>query len=425
MSLIKKSTIFFFLISGISCTINPGINQASNTPFASTNYQPRPPFNPNAPNPQINPNNPNPQTPNQPAAPAPGFQNTYYPFDLVVDTIAFMECPGRIHANNLNFFTFKFASYREGVGFNKSFLKNFPKDLYTVPNIKSTIKSSQYLQTEAKIALTEIGAPTVPYNVSGGQTNGVARFRPEFSTYGFVDSLFASPKHKLLEIAKGRKLEANFPIAAGSLSSITSSLGENLEFTLTYNKAAKDSLYPIALKEGLFYGRSYGIELEGGLYEKSYLSEIEEKNLATGKKEKSWDCPSRLRIPILRHSSITQQVYNQGVAYFKYHNISQEGSCVTDRARTGLSNSDKEFIKLILSKNAFSIGEVHLWKEGKLEGTRRPCIVPRDGNHRCYSINNLARIEFDTSKACSFETNNQGQYLKYCPTYLSVCTRRK
>ncbi len=381
MSLVKKFSVLSCFILIVSCTVSQ-----------------RPVFNNTPPPNQVA----IPSTINQPAQ----TRNEYYPFDLLVDTITFMDCP--LNFGSLDFFAFKFSSYYEGIRLSKDFLNSvYPK---TNQQINSAIRSSKYLNTKAQISFSTIGNPA-NFIQTGDKAFGY--FLPTFSNPMFLKQM--TSKRKSLNIVPNRPLETVFPMGANSLPSITNAFGSTHIFTLTYSSNLNDN--PIPLKPNVYYGRTYDTFLDGGQHGKSYLADIKETSLTTGKKEGSWECPSSLRLPILRHKAITLYQYETYTKYFKTNELSPEAQCIPSKRIPKRKNA--ALLETVLPRNAFTLGEIHFWKDGELEGTGKSCVVPKDARRSCYANSGIIRVEFDPSEPCSFLDKDRS-----CPSYLSICIRK-
>ena len=336
-------------------------------------------------------------------------RNEYYPFDLAIDTIAFMDCQGSLSARNVDFFTFKFASYNKGVSLRQRFLKNIAP--YDHATINTSIRTSPYLHTKAQISLAAIGDPRNSINASGTQ-DGYGYFVPPFSNPSFINEI--TTRHTSRFIADGRPIETVFPMTPDKLSQVTSSFGRSHVFTLTYSNLKNN--IPLALTNGVYYGRTYDPILDGGENGKNYLIDIDEKILSTNQKDGNWNCPKSLRALIHRHRSLTQYTYSNNVAYFDENNLTPEAECIESNSIP--SRRTRSLLETLLSRNSFIIGETHIFENNRLVGTGEACVVPRDVRTSCYTKANVVRIEFDKDKDCTiFDPDNR------CPSYVSVCTR--
>ncbi len=390
MSLIKKIFVFSFVTVGVSCSV----------------YQPPQVNNPLPPNTPL-------EFPSQGATIDARQKNLSYPFDLVVDTIAFMDCPGALALQDPNFFAFKFASYFEGIKLSKPFLNNVTP--YTAQEINTQIRNSPHLNTKAQIGFSARGNPESAVALNGtGKFYGF--FYPLFSHPAFVDQI--TTQYKASSIAPNRDLEAIVPITRQHLPTVKSHIGNNYIFTLTYSKNDKK---PIQQKPGIFYGKTYDAFLDGGENGTSYLEKIEERNLSTNEKsEKDWDCPENLRFLIHRHRSLTEYIYSNNTPFFIQKKLTTEGICLESNRIP--KQRDRKLLERVLTRSSFTMGETHIFQNEQFEGTGKACIVPKDTRSNCYAgIQNMYRIEFDENEKCTHLNGGRG---RFCPSYLSVCVKR-
>jgi len=384
MSLMKSFHLILFILVISACTINP----VSTLPSIQSSSV---------------------HTPILPTDIAIQSRNNYYPFDLIIDTIAFMNCPGQIHSTNYNFFSFKFASYKQGIHLNKQFLNSI--EPYTAQNIKTAIKSSQYVNTRAQISLSPKGNPLNYMSLSEDQNSGLALFNPPFSDTEFINTI--TTQYQVTKVA-GVPFKANFPIAAYQLTSANMALGNDRVFTLTYNKN-QSGYSPISLSPGVFYGRTYSTLLGGGVSSTNHLKQVNEINLSNGKTSGSWTCSPKLRFQIHRHPRYTQLIYQRNTRYFAQENLNREAEC-----RSSGSYPNKNLLDQVLNKNAFTVGNTYIWGNNQWNKTKKLCIVPKDIQQSCYAGgNSTLRIEFQNESDC-----NPLDSEKRCPSYLSICERR-
>ena len=329
-----------------------------------------------------------------------GIRTQVFPYDLIFDTMAHMNCPGDANPTDPIFFSFKMASYLERGGLRLSDeFQNETKNL-NFDQRKRALKASPFYSSTAQLALSHVGRPETPINFSGHE--GVQSLF-SFGHPHIVDTLI---EHNVAySLGNGARLELQVPLPGALLFQYASILGGSHALTLTYNNGT--SQLPLRKGQNLFYGKTYTFEFDG--YEqtrKDFLIDVRETNLLTNQEDGAWSCPKSLSFAIYRHPQLTSFIYEKNKKLFDKEAVDTEDVC---EEKNILSKRSNQVMKALLPDQTFIIG--------RSKNSRKACIQPVDYRQDCYAGQQAARVEF--GEDCS----NLDQFNK-CPAYLSVCLRR-
>lgn len=338
-------------------------------------------------------------------------RNQIFPYNLVFDTLAHMNCPADVNPGDPIFFSYKMGAYSRsgGLKFSNEFLQNTRN--FNSAEKSRALKNSVFYNSRARLALSERGNPTVP--MTFGENLGFQ------STYSFshphaIESLLKN--NVTQSLAYESRIELQVPIPGSVIHRFATTLGSSHILTLTYDNGANIS--PIAKGAHLYRGKNYTLSFTGGRNSKNFLSRVTEADLATNRKEGSWSCKKQLRLAIHRHPEIRNWLFNHrdNQANFKrlvekkeFDSVEsmREDECI-ERANH-FPASDRKILQALLPPQSFIIGRS---KKG-----RKPCIQPVDFRERCYT-NQVVRVEFDDNECSDLDP------IRKCPSYLSICIRR-
>ena len=344
---------------------------------------------------------------NEATANMPSTRASFYPFDLLIDTVAYMSCPSKDFISP----HFYFASFKEGLILSEEFEERFNRRDYS-----NQLKESPFLKTAAQVSLSQDGNITNVFNPGSTATaNDPCGFVGQFPFFDTRDSDFFRDLERRNPVTQigVQNLVTPFPSASNHLNQIIPLLKSNYNFSHTY---ASNNCSPIARQDNSYYGRYYKMDFSGGPDDFNYLTRIKEYKHGQTRLNKNWDC-NVLRIPILRHANISKYLYNNYKEYFNKNNLSPEVQC-RPNSRI-LKSSLRNLVEDILIRN-FDIGEIYEYDRTEdpsdpFKRTKKPCVVPKQTNAQCYG-GQAVRISLE--KDCNnFDSNN------VCPAYLSVCTR--
>lgn len=397
--------IFLSLSAGLSCSISPPgfpiktINSSTNIPLIPTN--------PAAVSPGLTPNI-------QPGQSVSRDQDPY-PYDLLVDNIAFMSCPLGGGGVNALFPHFQFASQKQGVELSKGFKQQFSRRDHS-----RYLKISKFVDSRAQISFSQSGAPNASIRFSQTQTQSYCSALGLFPSFSRNDNKFINniSDGKTVLSVNNRKFNLRFPTQPGQIPDLSSFLNRDYGFSLTYGLLNSRPCVPIHKEEGLYHGRHYSISLAGGINSTNYLNSVSERSLDRQTNEQQWECKNNLRIPIVRHDSISTYYYKNYTDYFKQEGLTQEAQC--RKEKPDLSSQEIKLVEEMIGRN-LSLGVLYVANkesDGQLKSTKKPCITPNHQTSGCYGT--ITRIGFNEADCTTASLSNTN----VCPAYFSICTRR-
>ena len=351
---------------------------------------------------------------------AASYRDEFYPFDLTLDTIAYMNCP--LGYPPTAFFSFKFGSYFQGLRLSESFLDSIAGGDPTVEDVRRALKTSPLVRTRARIHLSPKGDPRKAETFE--RENGYGSFSQ--SLFDHVEVISSLINRGWSRVLAGNKLiEANFPAKGENIHHITTLLGKTHVFTMTYSRGSNNK--PIRKRAGVYYGRTYDVFLRGGADHNNYMEHIDEVDLLTLRRAGRWHCPESLRFVIHRHRSLVDRTWEDNEEYFEQvgDRLSLEGFCQAQPRL--LTSNRKDLVERVILNRVFAVGESKAYRYGSddnpedARATGERCIVPKHHQYRCYDGEDY-HIEFDPDERCYIKGENP-KGVRRCPSYLSICVR--
>ena len=354
---------------------------------------------------------------------AASYREEIYPFDLTLDTIAYMNCPSKQAPHPFDatvLFSFKFGSYYEGLKLSDIFLDSLG-ERPTVEEVQRALKTSTLTRSKAQVYLSFKGEPERPQLFVESGDNFYGFFVTPFDHTEIISNLIN--RGKSLVLGGNRLIETQFQASGRDISRVTPLLGKSHVFALTYSRGGANSSPKgrfIKKKTNVYYGQTYDIFLRGGYNHNDYMAHVDETDLLTLRNAGRWHCPESLRFVIHRHDRTIANNYDGSEQYFYENKLSQEGACMANPRV--LPARHKDLVERILLNRVFTVGESTFWDiNGRLHKTGERCIVPKDIAHDyCYEVENLLRVEFDPDEECQLRAEKTD---KRCPSYFSVCVR--
>lgn len=422
---------------GISCTMSqpnlltppvyPPIIQGSYAPPIQNPAQPNPNPQPQTPIPN-NGQETGPQAPTQPHVRATT-RNQIYPFDLQLDTVAYMTCPSTPQGiQSRDLFSFKFASLKHGVSLSPEFLQDISQrkqkssKSLSSEDIEPFLKQSPYLNTYPQISLSTIDNPL--YSATQYADIGA-------SALNFNEDIEKMSRYRNVQtLANGRPFIAFFPVGGQHISQVINFLRTGYAFHLSYNHHdlrtdERQILAYSVSSQPKYYGRTYDLQFKGGRNDQNFISEVKEKYSITQKTEGRWSCRENVRLPIFRHQTFLDAIHRQPqtAGFFKqdHINLQPEQECHdigSSEAKQKERRLDKNLLELIVP--SFNVGEIYFftWNDTESKPTGNLCLVPKHAGTRCYS-QSILRVEFENEESCLPNSSTQE-----CPAYFSVCQRQ-
>jgi len=333
----------------------------------------------------------------------------YFPYDLQLDTLAFMTC------DNDNFFTFKAGSYfsRSGLRLSEYFLKQVGSK--SASALQSLIKSSTKHQAIPQLSIAH---RTHFISILEG---GVAQFPVRL--HREMSNLVSNGNTRVREI-NGNPITAEFSYHEGIPTFNHHS--DKLNLVLSY-KAGKHTLHQTGGEDGVdIYGRVYRYSLAEVVPGRYVLNTIEETKYPQNIAQTDWKCPPSLRFEIRRNSKngyIAQKAYDElsknSLYKEKYPTLGSamgatdpshrvepdEATCEDSSAGSAVLN----VVRKVLGNN-WNINETK-----KCISLKSPSVLCHSALKKTQPI--VGRLKVNDYN-CDQTTNN------YCPHYFSMCVRK-
>ena len=356
----------------------------------------------------------------------------YFPYDLQVDTIAWLACT----TNNYPHIQAGAYFSRSGLRLSEYFLKQIKggksnKDMETLIKSSTKHKAQPYLAVNYKNKLLSFIKPSVAFN--GG-----------LSLSDLIPDLISNDKTRVMEY-NGDPISAHIKNTRWMLNdNYRAGFEDELVLALYYkggkNNAMLHQTGGVAGKN--IYGRTYKLGLEdldiadaNDSADRYALTSVKETKLPVAPVQAEWSCPESLRLQIRRHPSNAYKASEwyaaQNAGYKeKYKNVA-EALSASDPALRALpseltcANSENGGAKLEVARAV--LGNKKKWNINIGE----KCISPNNSRIPCYWMSTQAsysdRLELRAdqlkgNKACSVSWDKVG-ITKHCPRYLSICFR--
>ena len=351
----------------------------------------------------------------------------YFPYDLQLDTIAFMSVIDRRYRNNDLAFNFKAGAYfnRSGLRLSSFFLKK--KDSLSAKKLKALIKSSTKYQVIPWLSI----APRKNYAVKPQAQIG-------YDLSDAVDKLITNGLLRLRSI-RNLPIEARLNIGINNfvihnLNSDESS--DRMDLVLSYKGGEQNQ---ILHKTGWeqwggedMYARVYNLSLKTVRSGKYILSDISEEKYPEKSKQPGWKCPESLIFEIRSHSEQAWNVnryYERQPANYKARNslsdILDSNADARDRV---LPSEELCPTNGPTSGSAYEVAKKVLGTRWNINTTSQ-CVSPAHRDYRFYveidrggdnrDDNQLPDRLADLYSPCSRSADNN-----FCPHILSICVRK-
>ena len=345
----------------------------------------------------------------------------YFPYDLQVDTLAYMACETN------NYGTFQVGAFfsMSGLRLSEYFLKK--TESLSASALEDLIKSSTkhkaspYLAVSLKNNLLQIFQPKKAFN-------DTLRLKD------LIPDLIRSGKTRIKEYNEDPiKVEIKQPSYVLNHNS-RDGFQDRLVLALYY-KGGKDNAV-LHKTDGVpgkdIYGRIYSLDFEDlnmvsndDSNDRYALSAVSEKKLPTAPAQKEWTCPDSLVLEIRRHAknAFNPQewfIYRSQDANYRtrYRSLEQAQGAEDPTHRpppneSVCENSDQGGVALKVVRAVLG----NDWNINM--GTK--CISPRNSSKPCYHMSTQRNVQdrLDTNRD-SCNNNN----IKYCPRFLSICVRK-
>lgn len=344
----------------------------------------------------------------------------YFPYDLQLDTIAYMSC------DTSHFFTLKTGSY-----FNKSGLRL--SEYFLKKKLNST-QLNTLIQKSTKYKATPVISAAHKYNFNVEYTELTTPFETLLRLHSTVDLLTNSKKTRL-NTYSGDDIEVSIKYPHTQHNTFANNFNEHTRLLLSYRDSDSNMYYTTGGEPGLdIYGRLYKLQFETQ-NNRNILTDVFETRLPAKKYklQKKWSCLDSLNFQIRRHKKnafTAQKSYdNQTKNYKSLYNFKQSTGEASLDGNTDIyiSNENKINSDEILcppgdsSGVVFNIVKKVLGNDWNIN-VEEKCISLKNSDKACYLITQKSspdyRISIDNIEEC--ESNKA---VNYCPQYLSICIR--
>ena len=330
----------------------------------------------------------------------------YFPYDLQLDTIAFMSC------ENNNYFTVKAGSFfsRSGLRLSEYFLKR-----QSSGNLKTLIESSTKYKASPHLSIAH------KFDLISTITGSTVFFPVRLNRV--VDELIVSSNSRVNEVG-GEFIEAK--IANGNASALYArAFNGDYRLLLSYVGGQHSStLHQTGGEVGVdVYGRVYSIRMDEYRDARYTLNSVSEEKRPEASSQTDWVCPDSLRLEIRRHSKNTfksQEWYDkQSEAYKKQYPTLQDALNAPEKHRvpsneSSCSNSNSGGV-------ARQVAAAVLNNEWDINiGSK--CISPKSSSVFCY--NKITSRGYPFERVAIGDPDCGASRKAYCPHFLSICVRK-
>ena len=332
----------------------------------------------------------------------------YFPYDLQLDTIAFMSC------ENNNYFTVKAGSFfsRSGVRLSEYFLKR-----RSLGNLKDLIESSTKHQANARLSIAH------KLDLTATLQGSTVFFPVRLNR--LIDDLISVGNNRINEVS-GSFIEAK--IAKGDHAPLYArAFNGNYRLLLTYVGGKQGgTLHKTGGEWGVdVYGRVYSIRTTEHRDARYILNSVSEEKLPEGSSQTGWVCPESLKLEIRRHVKNTfksQEWYNaQTESYKKKYSTLQAALDASDPAHKAPAN-EASCADSSSGGAALKVAAAVLDEQWNINIGDK-CISPKSSSVFCY--NKITNREYPFERVAVRDSNCSGSSRKaYCPHFLSICIRK-
>ncbi len=334
----------------------------------------------------------------------------YFPYDLKLDTIAYLTCEYNERNNPL--FTLKAGSYfpRSGLRLSNYFLKQ--AENLSKTQLTDLIKSSTKYRATPELRIFEKN------NIR--QTFSPIRFNDIIRLHEHVLELVNTNKERIQKI-DGEWIEARFEQHKQRVNMALDFNGEGSNpqtvLSVTYFVHTKDGKPTIATQQvsdkkdfnpdDQFYGRQYELrfsvknKLPGPRFNylnRYVLESVKEviRPITDKSKAPVWICPNELKLEVRRNDEDKR---------------ANEPGCPPESDKSG---SKFKIVDKILNHKHNGRWDINI---------SQGCIAPQKNNVSCYyniSNDEESKIAYDDGD-CKINPQSPSDRKKYCPHFLSIC----
>ena len=332
----------------------------------------------------------------------------YFPYDIQLDTIAYMSCESN------NYFTFKAGSYfsRSGIRLSEYFLKKTSS--MSSGKLKELIESSTKHKALARLSLAHKTQVTSTLKAKNFLTN----------LHRLIDDLIAAGNTRIREI-KGSPLEAQITDGAKAATYALYLKRDQVRLALTYVGGKNNqTLHKTDGDWGVdFYGRVYALDMNETLEGRYALQSVSEEKRPDAPAQKDWSCPSSLNLEIRRHSKNAfkaQEWYDAQSDTYKRDYPTLDDAFNASNPDFRPPPDETTCADSGSGGAALTVARAVLGNEWNINIGQK-CISPSSSSIICYAkIPNRGNVY---ERVESGNSNCNNSTTSYCPHFLSICIR--
>ena len=329
----------------------------------------------------------------------------YFPYDLQLDTIAYMSC------ENNNYFTFKAGSYfsRSGMRLSEYFLKRISQSPST---LKTLIESSTKHRAVPRLSLA--------YKSQFNRTLKTSSFL--LYLHRFIDDLISAGDTRIRD-ANDDFIEAKIVDGQRATNYALYLQRDQIRLVLSYIGKDNKTLHQTGGDWGVdIYGRVYDLNMDETLESRYTIRSISEEKRPDLPPQKNWTCPASLQLEIRRHpkNAFTSQDWydaQNDVYKAEYPSLAaalraSNPAHVPPDDEIICENSNAGGVTLTVARAV--LGDIWNINIGQ------KCISPASSSVLCYAkipSRNDHTERVDTGQEC------QNTKQSYCPHFVSICIR--
>ena len=340
----------------------------------------------------------------------------FFPYDLQLDTIAYMSC------ENTSFFTFKAGAYFEksGLRLSEYFLQR--KSSMSQSELKELIESSTKSQAIPYFSIAHIT------NLTSVPTTQASIVQFPVRLPRFITDLINTGNTRMRAIS-GESIEAEISYGLNALI-YARELNKRWRLVLSYKGGRENkTLHKTDGDWGVdIYGRVYKLSMDeiksAHLLGRHVINSVSEEKRPQAPPQTEWACPGSLRFEIRRHSDnaySAQKFYDIQDSKYKKDYPTLASALNADDSAHRISPDEPICVSSGSSSGAaYTVARTVLGSDWNIN-TNNKCISLKSPSNYCYEITRQNKLDFRLAAA---DSNCEARGANYCPHFLSICVRK-
>ena len=337
----------------------------------------------------------------------------YFPYDLQLDTIAYMSC------ENNNFFTFKAGAYfeRSGLRLSEYFLRK--TNSMSQGALRQLIESSTKYQA----------FPYFSFATSTNFTSTLTHAQFPLRLHRFITDLINTGNTRLRVLSDENNMEARFSYGIHA-ATYAKGLNGNYRLLLSYKGGRENkTLHKEGGDWGVdVYGRVYEVQLNRKItstnLSRYVLSSVSERKLPENLPQTQWICPSALQFEVRRNENNAfeaQKMYDVQNAQYKKKYPSLSAALNAEDANYRIPPDEPLCSSSSGGGTALAVARAVLGNNWDINAnSNRKCISPKDPTDLCY----LGLPDRSRNRLAAANQECDATVGRYCPHFLSICIRK-